>query len=160
MSLFALIIIAKEFVKLTDVNNPVYWEKNLAEIQKLKLTKNRGDDDDFPYDVFPILKCEVTYSYTYKNKKYTGHTLILDFNKEDNQFHESAYEKLKDAKKINIWINPKVPNDATIILNLSSFDNIVFGLIFLAFPLSILGLLYVRKKHPVNELANKLEIIK
>lgn len=159
MTVFSILLIFKEVKALTDIENSIYWKKNIAIINKIKLVESNGNDNNFPYDVFPLLKCDIEYSYIINDEKYIGNTLSLDSIKNNNEFQELVFNKLNKAKKIIIWTNPKTPSESTILKKSSHFENLIFGFGFLIFPIFIFVIFYFRKKHSSIELANKLEIL-
>ena len=152
-------LIFKEIKELTNPKSEIYWKKHIATIDQLNLVEYEGDVVDFPYDVFPLLKCEIEYSYTIQNKKYSGNSLgVYLQNKDEVELHKGIYEKLVNKRNIHIWINPNNASESSLIIRKIISDELIFGVGFLIFPLFFISVFIIRKKHQANELSNKIEI--
>lgn len=159
MVAFSLIVIFKEIKEFTNSNSEIYWIKQIATIDQLNLVEYKGDDVNFPYDVFPLLKCQIEYSYTIQNIKYSGNSLGSNLqNRDDVELHKGIYKKLLNKNKIYIWVNPNQPNESSLTERKLVSDELIFGIGFLIFPLFLISAFIIRKKHPTSELANQLEI--
>jgi len=140
-------------------NNKLNWEKNVAEIKSVKLESY--PNPNMPKEasmVFPIEKCKIEYVFEFKGKYYTNSNVGL--NKEYNsEFHRALYMKLKDMNNVIVYVNPKNPNQSSIIKYDIDLKDIGAGIALLIFPLLVVHWVYVGKKHPPNYIAEKIKTI-
>lgn len=82
----------------------------------------------------------VQYIYQVANQKYTGNTISFGYDSTVNDYldrHIKIYEKLNTANTIQIWYNPKNPNESVIV---KGTNNYMINMFLLSFCWNGLGL--------------------
>ena len=137
------------------------WEQSIAQIKSVELESSPN-----PYMpkeasmVFPIEKCKIQYVYKYSGKYYTNSKIGLNKEKEyESKFHRELYLKLKEMNNVVIYVNPKNPNESSIIKYDINLKDIGAGIALLIFPLLVIHWVYIGKKYPSNYLADKIKTI-
>lgn len=90
------------------------------------------------------------YSYSIGSKKYLGNRIAFGYSMSNLEDHDGLFYRLKESKKIKIYVNPNDKSESVIIPGMN--DSIIFVLIFstlwnLTIVGSVLSLCYERIKN-------------
>lgn len=155
MMFMSLKFLYEEFLNL---DSEIYWEKNIATINDIKLIEYSGNIKDFPYDVFPLYKCEIKYTFNFNNKAYVGNTISSVKSIEGDTINKTIYEKLYNSKKVIVWANKRNPKQSSLTKKNIVTEQLFTVIGMLMLSLSILNLIRIRRKNDSSTLINKLEI--
>ena len=158
--IFSCYYLYKPINKILE-NNKFQWEKSVAEIKSVELeTRPNPNMPKEALMVFPIEECKIQYLFEHNGKYYTNSKIGLNKEKEyESKFHRELYVKLKEMNNVVIYINPKNPNQSTIIKYDINLKDISAGIALLIFPLLVFNWVYIGKKYPSNYLVDKIKTI-
>ncbi|WP_036156852.1 DUF3592 domain-containing protein [Maribacter forsetii] len=158
--IFSFYNLKKPLVLILE-NEKFNWEQTVAQIKSVKLESS--PNPNMPKEasmVFPIEECKIKYVYKFNGKDYTNSKIGLNKEKEyESKFHRGLYLKLKEMNNVVIYVNPKNPNESSIIKYDINLKDIGAGIALLIFPLFVIHWVYISKKYPSNYLADKINII-
>ncbi len=119
-------------------DNKYKWEKIEAEIITVKLIEPN-------FSIHSNEKCQISYAYFYNGKKYFGNNLGLNKKRpKEKEFigtfelqplHEAIYEKVKNKKKIAIYVNPNAPKQSVIIKYDFILSEVIACILFFVIPI-------------------------
>ncbi|MEJ1241025.1 DUF3592 domain-containing protein [Chryseolinea sp. T2] len=104
------------------------WVKAAATLRSVSL-KDKTDSD-----LHTTHSVEVLYQYEFQSAVYESATICFAYTPSGSlDFHSKIYNTLKDAKEIEIWVNPSKPNESVIARGLAPSSNFVsrFGMVFI-----------------------------
>ncbi|MDB9954385.1 DUF3592 domain-containing protein [Flavobacteriaceae bacterium] len=146
------------YEEFLNLDSEIYWKKSIATISDLELLEYSGDIIDFTYDVFPLYKCKVKYTFEFNNQTYIGNTISSETSIEGDTINKTIYEKLYNSKKVIVWVNKRNPKQSSLTKKSIITEQLFTAIGILMLPLSILNLIKIRRKNNSFTLINKLEI--
>ena len=117
-----------------ETNN---WVSVTAKIIDVEIVATRSSGggihggDGISYET----KC--SYSYFYKNKKYTNNIISIGYGSNGTENHQDLYDLLKYANTIKAYINPDKPYDSILAkgFNSSTISLLIFSVVWNSFIL-------------------------
>ena len=147
--------------KIIIENNKFKWKEEEANIKSVVLASRLNPDapKEAPM-VFPIEECKIAYTFNYDNKQYTNTGIGLNEEKKYyNTFHKNLYTRLANRKKVIVYVNPKNPNQSSLIKYDFILKDIASGIASISFPLLFIYWFYLNRKYPSGYIADKINSI-
>nr|WP_262486763.1 DUF3592 domain-containing protein [Flavobacterium reichenbachii] len=140
--LIGLGILSYSLCNLYKTEQANSWIQIPAYVEKIDLDIHTNDETT-TYEVL------VTYSYKIKGKKYLGNRIFFGYSGSNIENHEALYAKLKNSRKIMIYVNPNKNQEAVIVPGINY--PIIWLLIFAVFWISFFGIfslpLFIKDVH-------------
>jgi len=159
-------------LKILTENNKYTWVKTEAIIEDIKLLETPNPyyiDDKILYETFSNKTCQIKYKYIYKNNEYFNSNIgiqktslpktDLDYSNA-NQFHNALFEKLKNEKKVFVYVNPNKPENSSIIKYYFEYRKIGSVIMTLTFSICIGLFLFINFKYQSDHISNQIKTIK
>jgi hypothetical protein len=104
------------------------WIQIPAYVEKTDLDVHTNDETT----TYQVL---VTYSYKIKGEKYLGNRIFFGYSGSNIENHEALYAKLKNSRKIMIYVNPNKNQEAVIVpgINYPIIWLLIFGVFWISF---------------------------
>ena len=111
------------------------WIPTPANVEKTAIDIYTNDETT-TYEVL------ITYSYKIKGQKYLGNRIFFGYSGSNIENHEALYAKLKNSKKILIYVNPNNNQEAVIVTGINY--PVVWLLFFAVFWICFFGIFSIR----------------
>lgn len=125
----------------------VYWEPTTATINECSIL-NSEDSESYSQEVI------ISYTYMFAGKTYIGTRISIGYTLNNVEDHSELFEKLKNAEKILVYVNPYNPSKAVIVrgMNNSTFFLFLFSIMWNSLLSVFIFPYYKWRKEKVNEL--------
>lgn len=117
-TVFGVIPFAIGVYNLAKSQSSLRWRASVATIMSIDLeSKTRTPkDDDGRERTTTTHEALVEYRYQWSGGNHTATRIRFGYQSTSAyKYHKKIYDKLKNAHEVNIWINPKKPEQATIV---------------------------------------------
>ena len=142
---FILVGIAILYMGLKDLylqNKTSNWIPVQAHIEDVEFVTYSTGEGGGSYET----KC--TYSYTYKNKKYSNNIIAIGYRANSDRNHRELYEILKyDANIVTGYVNPESPNNAVLIKG--KIMSSIISLLIIPFSIFVFIAIFFNRKNKV-----------
>jgi hypothetical protein len=119
IGLMTLFFSLKNIIKIQEAKN---WTQTAANVEQVDIDLTKNSKGTELYELI------VKYSYILNSKKYLGGNLAFGYSMNNFEDHQDLFRKLRESKKIMVYVNPNDNNESVIIPSINS--SIVFVLIF------------------------------
>jgi hypothetical protein len=119
IGLMTLFFSLKNIIKIQEAKN---WTQTAANVEQVYIDSTKNSKGTELYELI------VKYSYILNSKKYLGGNLAFGYSMNNFEDHQDLFRKLRESKKIMVYVNPNDNNESVIIPSINS--SIVFVLIF------------------------------
>lgn len=166
-TIFGIIPYAIGIYNFTKSQKSLNWKPSTGNITSLEWkTYETIERQDNGYErVLISYKTLINYEYQWLNQKYSSNRIRFGYTStSDSEFHKNLYSTLENVQKIKIWVNPKQPEQATIIKGYSGSKTgilpaIIFGYVVLWISLTMLGSEYPNYSKMIKTVIIGLTII-
>ncbi|CAH0334663.1 hypothetical protein FVB9288_00258 [Flavobacterium sp. CECT 9288] len=119
IGLMTLFFSLKDIIKIQEAKD---WTQTAANVEQVYIDSTKTSKGTELYELI------VKYSYVFNSKKYLGWNLAFGYSMNNFEDHQDLFRKLRESKKIMVYVNPNDKNESVIIPNING--SIVFVLIF------------------------------
>ena len=119
IGLMTLFFSLKNIIKIQEAKD---WTQTAANVEQVYINSTKDSKGTESYEVI------IKYSYILNSKKYSGGNLAFGYGMNNFEDHQDLFRKLRESKKIMVYVNPNDKNESVIIPSING--SIVFVLIF------------------------------